>query len=121
VILCDLNSGIYPQVNERFDYVVCSGVFEYVRDEAKFLSLIPTYAPNVILSYNPLSPKCHRKTKLERLAGSWVNHHTRAELEKTFDAAGLSWRALHTSDLDEVIYALHGSGSKGSQAKAGGN
>lgn len=121
VILCDLNSGIYPEVSERFDYVVCSGVFEYVRDEARFLRQIPTYAPNVILSYNPLSPKCHRRTKLERLAGSWVNHHTREELEKTFDAAGLSWRALHTSELDEVIYALQAPGMKGNGAKAGGN
>ena len=121
VILCDVNSGLYPQVNERFDYVVCSGVFEYVRNEAEFLSRIPTYAPNVILSYNPLSPKCHRKTKLERLAGSWVNHHTREELEKTFDAAGLTWKALHTSDLDEVIYSLQGPAGKVKPAKTNGN
>jgi 2-polyprenyl-3-methyl-5-hydroxy-6-metoxy-1,4-benzoquinol methylase len=41
VIFCDLNGGIYPETRERFDYVVCSGVFEYVRRPQEFLNKIP--------------------------------------------------------------------------------
>jgi hypothetical protein len=106
VILCDLNRGLYPEVPRSFDYVVCSGVFEYVRNSKEFLRLIPFYGANVLLSYNPLSRLSHRKSKLERLAGYWINHYTRSELETMFDDVGLHWTALHTSALDEVIYRL---------------
>lgn len=107
VIFCDFNSGIYPVLSRKYDCVVCSGVFEYVRDPAKFLSKIRHYGRKTIFSYNPFHPGY---PKAARLACGWVNHFTQDQLEKLFLSHGLRSRVLHrrttTGAAEEIIYEL---------------
>ncbi|HEY1662534.1 MAG TPA: methyltransferase domain-containing protein [Verrucomicrobiae bacterium] len=93
VIFCDFNAGIYPNVGEPFDYIVCSGVFEYIRKPEEFLRRIPLLGHFTIMSYNPLPPG---GSKLARLANGWgwLNHFTNKELEDLFEGMGLSWTIL---------------------------
>jgi len=104
VILCDFNAGEYPELTGKFDYVVCSGVFEYIRNPAEFLQRIPLFAPKVILTFNPLLPE---KSKFSRLTVHWNNHLTKAETEKLFADLSLMWEIVHIKEEDgEIIYSL---------------
>jgi hypothetical protein len=105
VIFCDFNAGIYPDIKERFDWVVCSGVLEYIRKPEVFLRRIPGYGRSLILSYNPLPPG---GSKLKRLGNGWgwVNHFKKQALETLFDEMGLKWTLTHSDRIGYVIYAL---------------
>jgi hypothetical protein len=105
VIFCDFNAGVYPDVKNCFDYVVCSGLLEYIRRPREFLPGISRLGRAVILSYNPLLPG---DSKLARLGNDlgWVNHFKKEELEALFDELGLKWTLLHTDQLKYVIYSL---------------
>ena len=103
VIFCDLNAGVYPDVKERFDYVVCSGVFEYMRNPGEFLKRIPMCGRTVLMSYNTLRPDV---SKFDRLAKNWINHFTRDELKALMAETGLEWTVLHTNNLGELIGSL---------------
>jgi hypothetical protein len=105
VILCDFNAGIYPQVNERYDYVICSGVFEYIRNPAEFLKKNSRLGNVTILSYNPLG-QFPGDSKIRRLNCDWLNHFTNPELEMLFDEVGLAWTVLNTAKDGETIYSL---------------
>jgi len=103
VILCDFNAGQYPDASLRFDYVICSGVFEYIRQPKEFLHRIPRLGGIVLFSYNPFLPGT---SKLVRLGYNWVNHFTQKELEAGFDEAGLAWAVLKTNQPEFLIYSL---------------
>ena len=103
VILCDFNEGLYPALDRKYDYVVCSGVLEYMRAPLEFLKRISQYGSKVLLSYNPIRDG---GGKLARLASGWLNHMTQPELEKLFCDAGLSSKLVLTRDLNEVTYEL---------------
>lgn len=105
VIVCDFNAGIYPDKSKSFDYVVCSGVLEYVHKPKEFLQRIPTLGRITILSYNPMAPGGSR---LERLGNGWgwVNHFTRLELESIFSELELKANILHIEKLAYIIYSL---------------
>ena len=103
MIVCDFNSGIYPSLSRRYDYVVCSGVFEYIRRPSEFLSSIRQYGKRVILSYNPAGQGV---ATFERLANGWVNHLTSQQLEALFATNGLDWKLIWRQDNSETIYEL---------------
>jgi SAM-dependent methyltransferase len=103
VIFCDLNAGIYPDTKELFDYVVCSGVFEYIRNPKEFFKRIPRLGHAVIISYNPHAPG---GSKFSRLAHNWLNHFTKDDLLSLFSEMGLEWTVLHTSERGEIICCL---------------
>ena len=103
MIVCDFNSGIYPSLSRRYDYVVCSGVFEYIRRPSEFLSGIRQYGKRVILSYNPAGQGV---ATFERLANGWVNHLTSQQLEALFATNGLDWKLIWRQDNSETIYEL---------------
>lgn len=103
VLLCDFNEGLYPALTRKYDYVVCSGVLEYMRAPLDFLKRISQYGSKVILSYNPVRDGAG---KLTRLAGGWLNHMTQPELEQLFRDAGLGFKLVLTRDLNEVTYEL---------------
>jgi hypothetical protein len=105
VIVCDMNSGLYPETGVYYDYVICSGVLEYMRDPEDFLRRIPKLGRTVILTYNPLADD---GSKIERLGNGWgwVNHFKRAELEELFARMGLKWSVQHVDKLQYVIYTL---------------
>jgi hypothetical protein len=117
VIFCDLNRGIYPDVKERFDYVVCGGVFEYVRKPEEFLKKIPTLGNTTLMSYCPLYPG---DSKLKRLGNGWgwVNHFKREELENLFTEMGLKWSVLHIDRLQYLIYSIRPTGETQLQEKS---
>jgi hypothetical protein len=113
VILCDLNAGIYPETREHFDYVVCSGVLEYVRKPKEFLTKIPKLGRTVILSYCPLA---EGGSKLKRLGNpwGWINHFRQQELEELFETTDLQASLLHV-DKQYMIYSLRS--RNGAEAK----
>ncbi len=102
VIYCDLNAGVYPEVRDYFDYVVCSGVFEYIRSPAEFLERVILLGNTLLMSYHPLLPG---GSKFARLANNWVNHFTTHELENLFKKAGLDWTILHY-DQGQYLYSV---------------
>jgi hypothetical protein len=103
VIVCDFNAGIFPEITTTFDYVVCSGVFEYMREPRKFLELVPTFGKVTLMSYHPF---IRQGSKWQRLAANWVNHFSEEELLRLFDAVSLKWQILHGVDTFERIYRL---------------
>jgi len=103
VIFCDFNAGVYPDIKEHVDYVLCSGVFEYIRNPQEFLRRVTAFGRIVLMSYHPLAP---RESRLIRLSMNWINHFQKAELEGMFDNLGLTWAILHIGDYGEVIYSL---------------
>jgi len=114
VIFCDINAGIYPQTDGQFDFVVCSGIFEYMRRPKEFLARIPRLGRTVIMSYNPL---LEGGSKLERLGNGygWVNHYKKDELENLFAIMELQWSILHTDKLNYIIYSLQAGGKSQNQ------
>jgi hypothetical protein len=103
IIVCDFNSGIYPSLSRRYDYVVCSGVFEYMRHPSQFLSNIRQYGKRIILSYNAAGPAI---ATFYRLANGWVNHLTSQQLEALFSTSGLDWKLICRQNNSETIYEL---------------
>ena len=107
VICCDFNSKRYPVLARKYDYVVCSGVFEYIRDPGDFVSQIRSYGDVIILTYNPYRPGA---SKIERLACGWLNHLTEPQIAELFTKQQLVWRVLlrktMAKHVDEVIYEL---------------
>ena len=83
VIHCDFNSGVYPALTTKYDYVICSGIFEYMRDPATFISEIRNYGKTIIFTYNLSNSK---QLVVERLGKGWVNHLEEAKLEQLFAA-----------------------------------
>ena len=104
VIFCDFNAGTYPEPGKYFDYVVCSGVFEYIRKPAEFLNRVPRLGRTVLFSYNPYLPG---SSKIQRLGNNWVNHFTQEELQVLFQQAGLVWEILQTKNNKFLIYSLN--------------
>lgn len=105
VIFCDFNAGVYPEVKERFDYVVCSGVFEYIRKPQEFLRRLPCLGRFVIMSYNPLHPG---DSKMTRLGLNWVNHFTEQQIEQLFFSNDLKWRVLKRRKTSAVAEEIIG-------------
>jgi len=88
VLLCDFNGGIYPQVERPFDFVVCSGVLEYIRDLSTFLDATIALGDCTILTYTPVQ---NGDTLWMRAAEGWVNHLKQEQLEELLDKLGVQW------------------------------
>lgn len=103
VMVCDFNAGLYPKVDKIYTHVVCSGVLEYIHDHLRFLRVISSFGPTLILSYNLCRPS---DSKFNRMANNWVNHFSDLDLRKVFEEAGLVAECLVTTESGEVIYKL---------------
>ncbi|HZL35815.1 MAG TPA: hypothetical protein VFC78_10935 [Tepidisphaeraceae bacterium] len=103
VIFCDFNRGIYPELPAKFDYVVCSGVLEYVWKPSEFLGRVCALGSTLLLSYNPRMPG---EPKLHRLAKNWVNHLDHRALENMLNGLGLAWRLVNTRQPNEYLYSI---------------
>jgi len=101
-IHCDFNAGIYPKIIKRYDYVVCSGLLEYVRTPSEFLQRISSFGDALLISYNPI---VHGESKIQRLGKHWVNHLAQPELERIFESIGLSWNIVNTRPPNELLYS----------------
>jgi hypothetical protein len=102
-ILCDFNSGLYPNIQGSFNYVICSGVLEYIRDPEEFLNRASSYGSNLLVSY---SPYLSGQSKLRRSAYfGWINHYTKEELESLFKCVQLCWQ--ETAKIkNQTVYKL---------------
>jgi hypothetical protein len=103
VELCDFNAGVFPHLPEPADYVVCSGVLEYVRKPAEFLGKIAMLGRTICLSYNP---RLHGETRRSRLIKKWVNHLTERDLERLFVEVRLDVKSVKRRPPTEVIFEL---------------
>lgn len=103
VIQCDFNAGIYPSVVCRYDYVICSGVLEYIRKPKVFLEKIGGLGERLIVTYNVFPAGGSR---MDRLADNWVNHFSEAELHSQFEKSGFEWKILSLRNTFEYIYLL---------------
>jgi hypothetical protein len=102
VLPCDFNRGIYPSLPRRFDYIVCSGLLEYLRDPLTFLKTVRSFGDCLLLSYAPHNPG---DSRLRRQLQGWVNSLTQAQLEQRFDVARFRWRVVGRW-RDQLIYEL---------------
>jgi hypothetical protein len=103
VIQCDFNGGIYPELTRHYDYVVCSGVLEYIWKPQDFLTRISAMGTQIVLTYNT---KVFRQSRIDRLSNNWVNHFTRRQLESLFQGSGLVFQVLTVRNGNEFIYSL---------------
>ena len=103
VIVCDFNAGIYPKLDKKYTYVVCSGVLEYIRDHEQFLKQCRFLGDTLILSYNAFLPG---DSKIQRMANHWINHFSQPALEEVFTNVGFNAECMSTSESGEVIYRL---------------
>jgi hypothetical protein len=81
-LLCDFNKNIYPEARNNYDYVVISGVMEYIHKPRDFIRKITQYGRLTILSYNPWDG--HAGSKLLRLSEGWVSHLQVSDLDRIF-------------------------------------
>jgi glycosyltransferase involved in cell wall biosynthesis len=102
VLLCDFNAGIYPQIEHLFDFVVCSGVLEYMRDPLAFIDIAAALGHRMILTYAPARDGDKLWT---RMAEGWVNHLRQEELEKLLDKLGLQWIIVEQWH-NQVVYKI---------------
>lgn len=95
--VADLNTGEEPFPGRRFDVVVASGIFEYIRDPAAFMALLRRkVAPDghLVLSY--LNRQHHREVRRELRGGSYaypdphLNFITLAEAVRLLRTAGFT-------------------------------
>ena len=91
VLLCDFNNDQYPETLEKFDYVVVSGLLEYIRDPGKFLAQIRSYGDVLLISYAPHEPG---QTRAWRTSQGWLNHLTRSGLEHLFSDLDFAWNEV---------------------------
>jgi hypothetical protein len=104
-IVCDFNKDIYPPADLRFDIVVGSGVMEYLREPLVFLTKIKTYAPLILLSYQPLTKTFD---KMARLKWGFVNHLTLPELEALLTKAGYRFAQIGAWEGQLIFRLTHG-------------
>jgi hypothetical protein len=91
-LLCDFNRGRYPDTREVFDFVVCSGVFEYMRSPSDFLRRISRYGKTILMTFCPWSG--HKRDVLGRISKGWVNHLTMDALGALFTSTGLEYEIV---------------------------
>lgn len=104
-LYCDLNRKIYPPVTEKFDYVICSGVVEYLKKPAEEIFELSGFGKYLIISY-----ACYHSNGIKeignRIASGWKNHITQKQLEEVFNQYHLTWEILEYWD-NQIIYILN--------------
>lgn len=97
-IVCNLNES-FPQLDQYYDVMVFSGVFEYIEDIPQLLVNIRKHCKSCITSYATLDKLSCMPT---RLNSDYINHLTDKQLLSFFKQAGFTvtqtviWDDLHT-------------------------
>jgi hypothetical protein len=50
-IVADLNKDEFPSFEKQFNYIICQGVIEYIKDPKNFLKSIKKYGKILIITY----------------------------------------------------------------------
>ena len=78
IVISDLNKEFPKLQYDYFDFVICSGIIEYILDVDKFIENISKLTDNLIISYC-----CKEDYNDEiRLRNMWVNNFTKLEFIK---------------------------------------
>ena len=99
---CDLDAGRLPDVEQRYDVAVCSGVLEYLHDVPGALAGMDAVARRAIVSY---SDRRRGQRLATRVAQGWTSHLSLAELRSVFDSLDRESRFL-TEWHGHVITAI---------------
>lgn len=102
-IVCNFNQNQYPQIERQFDFVICSGLLEYIKEPLTFLKRIKPYGGIIILSYCPIENYSFKT--VSRIFHGWFNHLSRRQLEEIFTQAGYTWQLIDKWQ-DQLIYRL---------------
>jgi hypothetical protein len=102
VLHCDLNAGELPEVEERFTYVVLSGVAEYLMDVEAALASIRPLGQRLLVSYatrekdGDIAPRTRQ---------GWLSHLTAKEFEAVLTALDLPWVRLDRWHGQNIYFA----------------
>ena len=101
-LLANFNTQSIPVITVRYDYVICSGVLEYIVDVDNFLNIVKEWGKTIILSYAvlDLSPDID-----SRKSNGWFNHFYKDQLETAFVLCGLRHKVL-TKWKSQIVYEL---------------
>jgi hypothetical protein len=83
-IACDLNREEPPMLSA--DYLVASGVIEYINDAASLIKWMASVAPKIVLSYEAADGE----SRSYRRNAGWVNDYTENELRELLRHEGLN-------------------------------
>lgn len=83
-IVCDLNRDQPPALSA--DYLVASGLLEYITDVPRLVSWMASTAPHIILSYEGADGQ----SRYYRRKSGWVNDYTNSEVRELLRRHGLS-------------------------------
>jgi len=115
VIEIDLDRNVWPDVDGAFDYVVMSGVLEYLKAPSAALCRVHDFAPALITSYQDLRPDINKITR--RMRHGWVNHMTLADVLGAFLDAG--WGVDAQVEWDHsYVFVLRSANDRGRLAGA---
>ena len=82
-VVCDLNRDALPELTA--DWLVASGVVEYVFDVHRLIAWVASVAPHIVLSYETAD----EQTRYYRRARSWVNDYTGEQMRALLNGHGL--------------------------------
>jgi hypothetical protein len=103
-LLCDFNRNVYPVVQCQYDYVIVSGVLEYIEQPREFIGRIVRYGHFTLLSYKPWDGRA--SGKLRRLSEGWVSHLRESDLETIFAELSIDFSRA-TTWQGHIIYHLN--------------
>lgn len=83
-VVCDFNREEPPELFA--DYVIASGLLEYINNVSQIIKWMASTAPNVVLSYE----SADGQTSDYRRKSGWVNHHTGEEIREMLSDARLT-------------------------------
>ncbi len=76
-LICDLNTS-FPELDEKVDYIVFSGVVEYVHDVQRVMHLVRASCNACLVSYASTDAL---ECMTTRMRSGWVNHLSRNSFE----------------------------------------
>lgn len=93
-IVCDLNKPPYPKFDYN-DYIIFSGVLEYVNDVPFLLRVLSENTSNIIFSYS-VTDYSQNSNYEYRQRSQWVNNYTIRDLAEI--AKKINFQFEHTND-----------------------
>lgn len=102
-LVCDLNSGVFPQVKEA-TVITVLGVLEYIYEPEPFIKKLYDYRLPIIISYIPTDSGIYP----DRPAMGWVNHLSWQELAAIFQRIGFHlYKVLRVDSSQVLMYMGH--------------
>ncbi len=85
-LICDLNKS-FPALEQKVDYIVFSGVLEYVYDVQRVMHLVRPNCNACLVSYASTDAL---ECMTTRMRSGWVNHLSRATFEEILSQANFT-------------------------------